>query len=65
MTTSAYVNVPRDIFVELVKKVEDLDALVETLEILADPDFMKSIKQGEKELNEGKIKELKDVSELD
>ncbi len=65
MTTSTYVNVPRDIFVELVKKVEDLDALVETLEVLADPEFMKSIKQSEKELNEGKIKELKDFSELD
>ncbi len=60
-----YVYVPKEAFLELVKKVEDLDSLVETLEILSDKEILESIKRSEKEISEGKLKKLENLDELD
>lgn len=37
----------------------DMDSLIETVEILSDSDLMEQIKESEKEVREGKVKEIK------
>ena len=41
--------------------VEDYESLVETLDILADPEAMKRIRMGEQEIKEGKTRSWEDV----
>ncbi len=41
--------------------VEDFDALMETLDILADPKMMADIRQGEEDLRKGKTKSWREL----
>lgn len=40
---------------------DDYESLVETLDVLSDPELMASIKQSEKEIKEGKFKTLEEL----
>ena len=47
------------------KMIADMDSLIETVEILSDNDLMEQIKQSEKEVREGKVKEIKSKKDID
>ena len=40
---------------------EEYDALIDTIEILSNPDTMASVRRGEKDLKAGRVKPLEDV----
>lgn len=56
---------------EELKKIEkimatkkDVDGLLETLEIMANPETMKQIRESEKDIKEGKVKEIRSVQDM-
>ncbi|MCX9082370.1 MAG: hypothetical protein OIN83_09255 [Candidatus Methanoperedens sp.] len=50
---------------DLKKLKDDLEALIETIEILNDEKLMKGIKSSRKDLEAGRLHELKNIEELD
>ena len=40
---------------------EEYDALIDTIEVLSNPDTMASIRRGEKDMKAGRVKPLEDV----
>jgi predicted CopG family antitoxin len=47
-------------------EIADRESLIETLEILSDPELMKGIARGVKDFNEGRTKRLREIKkELD
>ncbi len=54
-----------DDFYDLKKLKDELDALTETIEILNYEKLMKGIKSSRKDLEAGRIHELKNIEELD
>ena len=54
-----------DAFNNLKKLKDELEALIETIEILNDEKLMKGIKRSRKDVKAGRIHELKNIEELD
>ncbi len=54
--------IPKDDFE---KMIADMDSLIETVEILSDSDLMEQIRQSEKEVREGKVKEIKSKKDIE
>jgi len=54
-----------DAFNNLKKLKDELEALIETIEILNDEKLMKGIKRSRKDVEAGRIHELKNIEELD
>jgi hypothetical protein len=54
-----------DVFSNLKKLKEDLEAIIETIEIMNDETLMEGIKRSRNDVKAGKIHELKSVNELD
>lgn len=54
-----------DAFNNLKKLKEDLEAIIETIEIMNDETLMEGIKRSRNDAKAGKIHELKSVNELD
>jgi PHD/YefM family antitoxin component YafN of YafNO toxin-antitoxin module len=47
------------------KIMAEVDSLIETLEIMSDRDLMKQIEEGEKDIREGRVKEIKSRKDLE
>ncbi|VVB60494.1 Uncharacterised protein [uncultured archaeon] len=47
------------------KIISEVDDLIETLEVLSDKELMEQIRESEKQIKEGKIKEIKAKSDID
>ncbi len=62
---TAYVSVPKHILTDLVKKTEELESIVETLEILLDEKTMGMIKQSENDIAEGRVEKLASIDDLE
>jgi hypothetical protein len=54
-----------DAFYTLVKLKEELEEVIETIEIMNDRELMEGLKRSEKDVEEGRVYELKNVDELD
>jgi len=54
-----------DAFNNLKKLKDELEVLIETIEILNDEKLMKGIKSSRKDVEAGRIHELKNIEELD
>jgi hypothetical protein len=54
-----------DAFNNLKKLKDELEALIETIEILNDEKLMKGIRSSRSDLEAGRIHELKNIDELD
>lgn len=54
-----------DAFNTLVKLKEELEEVIETIEIMNDRALMAGLKRSKKDVEEGRIYELKNVDELD
>ena len=44
--------------------ISDVESLIETVEILSDDNLMKQIRESEKDLKEGRIREIKSTDDL-
>ncbi len=47
------------------KIVSEVDDLIETLEVLSDKELMEQIRESEKQIKEGKVKEIRSKSDID
>ena len=54
-----------DAFNTLVKLKEELEEVIETIEIMNDRELMEGLKRSKKDVEEGRVYELKNVDELD
>ncbi|MDF2958236.1 MAG: hypothetical protein OD814_001858 [Candidatus Alkanophagales archaeon MCA70_species_1] len=53
------------VYRDMVKLREEMDAIIETLEIMSDGELMEGIRRSKEDLKAGRYKELKNVEELD
>lgn len=53
------------VYRDMVKLREEMDAIIETLEIMSDEELMEGIRRSKEDLKAGRYKELKSVEELD
>lgn len=54
-----------DVFNTLVKLKEELEEVIETIEIMNNKELMEGLKRSRKDVEEGRVYELKNVDELD
>ena len=54
-----------DAFNTLVKLKEELEDVIETIEIMNDKELMEGLKRSKKDVEEGRVYELKNVDDLD
>ena len=47
----------------LLKDLEELDSIIETLEIMSDEEFMKSIERGLRDVGEGNVVDFEELIE--
>ena len=52
-------------FNTLVKLKEELEEVIETIELINDKELMEGLKMSKKDVEEGRVYELKNVDELD
>ncbi len=58
-------TISHDVFNTLVKLKEELEEVIETIEIMNDKELMEGLRRSKKDVEEGRVYELKDVDELD
>jgi len=58
-------TISSEAFNTLVKLKEELEELIETIEIMNDSELMKGLKRSRKDLEEGRVYELRNVDDLD
>ena len=56
------VIIPKEDFEKI---IADMDSLIETVEILSDKELIEQIKESERDIKEGKIKEIKSKKDID
>ena len=54
-----------DAFYTLVKLKEELEEVIETIEIINDKELMEGLKRSKRDVEEGRIYELKNVDDFD
>ena len=58
-------TISSDAFYTLVKLKEELEEVIETIEIMNDKELMEGLKRSKKDVEEGRVYELKNIGELD
>ncbi|HEY9207158.1 MAG TPA: hypothetical protein VIO58_14690 [Candidatus Methanoperedens sp.] len=56
------VIIPKEDFEKI---IADVDSLIETVEILSDEELIEQIKESERNIKEGKLKEIKSKKDID
>lgn len=56
------VIIPKEDFEKI---IADVDSLIETIEILSDKELIEQIKESERNIKEGKVKEIKSKKDID
>lgn len=56
------VIIPKEDFEKI---IADVDSLIETVEILSDEELIEQIKESERNIKEGKVKEIKSKKDID
>lgn len=56
------VIIPKEDFEKI---IADVDSLIETIEILSDKELIEQIKESERDIKEGKVKEIKSKKDID
>ena len=64
-TMKSELTISPDAFNTLVKLKEELEDVIETIEIMNDKELMEGLRRSKKDVEEGRIYELKNVDELD
>ncbi len=65
MSMRGKILIPQKAFRNMVKLNEEFDSLIETIEIMNDKELMKGIQRSERDLKAGRVKELKNINDLD
>lgn len=55
------ITIRKDAFDELLRKKEEFDAIVESIELMNDPDVQEAVKKSRKGLKEGNVHKLRDL----
>ena len=55
------ITIRKDAFDELIRKKEEFDVIVESIELMNNPDVQKAIKGSKKDLKEGKTHKLRNL----
>ena len=55
------ITIRRNIFEELVKKKEEFDVIMESIELMSDPVVRDSIKKSKEDIQIGRVHKLKDI----
>ena len=58
------INVDSKVLFELIKKVDEIESLVETLDIQSDNELIKELEQSKKEFAQKQVKNVKTKAEL-
>ncbi|MBE0517348.1 MAG: hypothetical protein IBX41_08195 [Methanophagales archaeon] len=64
-TMKGELTISPDVFNTLVKLKEELEEVIETIEIMNNKELMEGLKRSRKDVEEGRVYELKNVDELD
>ena len=64
-TMRGELTISTDAFNTLVKLKEELEDVIETIEIMNDRELMEGLKRSKKDVEEGRVYELKNIDELD
>lgn len=56
------VIIPKEDFEKI---IADVDSLIETIEILSDKELIEQIKESERNIKDGKVKEIKSKKDID
>lgn len=57
--------IPQKAFRNMVRLNEEFDSIIETIEIMNDKELMKGIERSRRDLDAGRIKEMKNISDID
>ena len=57
--------VNKSIFNDMLKVREEIESIIETLEIMNNPDLMNGIERSKRDVKEGRTHELKSIDDLD
>jgi predicted CopG family antitoxin len=55
------ITISKDAFDELIRKKEEFDAIVESIELMNDPEVQKSIKDSKADIKAGRVHNIRDV----
>lgn len=55
------ITIKKDIFEELVKKKEEFDAIIESIELMSNLEVQKSIKKSKEDIKAGRVHKLKEL----
>ena len=55
------ITIKKKAFDELIKKKEEFDAIVESIELMNNPEVQESLKQSKKDIKEGNVHKLRDL----
>ena len=57
------ITIRKDAFEEMIKKKEEFDAIVESIELMSNLEVRKSIKKSKDDIKQGKVHKLRDIIE--
>ena len=57
------ITINRDIFEEIIRKKEELDEIIESIELINNKEVQESIKSSKEDIADGRIRKLRDVLE--
>ena len=64
-TMKGELTISPDVFNTLVKLKQELEEIIETIEIMNGRELMESLKRSKKDVEEGRVYELKNVDDFD
>ena len=58
---SKTITINQDVFNEMVKKKEELDAIIESIELMNNPKIIQAIKKSKADIKSGRTHNLRDI----
>jgi len=55
------ITIRKDAFDEMIRKKEEFDAIVESIELMNNPEVQESIKRSKEDIKAGRVHKLKDI----
>ena len=55
------ITINEDVFNEMIRKKEEFDAIVESIELMNNPDVKESIRKSKEDIKAGQVHKLRDV----
>ena len=55
------ITISEDVFEEMIKKKEEFDAIVESIELMNNPKVQESIRKSKEDIKAGRVHKLKDI----